>query len=314
MSARSFTARMRESLLQNLGLKLLAFLFALVLYSFSHDTQEAQRTFTVDVVAMLPQEDHKRILMTPLPQVRVTVAGSRPLLDEMRAEDFGPLQLDLRSGDVERLDLEPAMVRVPVGVQATQIDPPSISLHWEDEITRDIPIQASITGQPAPGFVVVGTPSVEPGSVRAKGPRSLVEPIQFARADAFDVTNLNQAASFTRTLAIDRPPARVSYDVQTVSARIDVVRETLTRRFVKVPVEVVGPARAVASPKEVDVEVQGPPEIVNLLRPSQVLPFVDLADADLNLTTPGSTLATVKVELEGVAAQVIPHRVTVRWQ
>jgi len=314
MSARSFMTRLRERLLQNIGLKLLALLFALMLYAFSHGTQDAQRTFTMDVVALLPQEDQKRILMTPLPQVRITVAGSRPLLDELRAEDFGALQLDLRSGDVERLDLEPTMVQVPVGVQATQIDPASISLHWEDEITRDIPIQASITGQPAPGFVVVGTPSVEPESVRAKGPRSLVEPIQFARADAFDVTDLNQAASYTRILAIDRPPARVSYDVQTVTARIEIARESLTRRFIKVPVEVVGSARAVASPKAVDVEIKGPPESVNLLRSSQVLPVVDLTELDLNLTTPGSTLATVKVELEGVTAQVIPPRVTVRWQ
>jgi len=312
MSARSFATRVRDALVQNLGLKLLALLIALILYSVTHGTQDAQRTFTVDVVAMLPSEEQKRILMTPLPQVRVTVAGSRPLLDELRAEDFGPLQLDLRSGDVERLDLDPAMVRVPFGAQATQIDPPSISLDWEDEITRDIPIQASITGQPAPGFVVVGTPVVEPGSVRAKGPRSLVEPIQFARADAFDVTNLNQAASFTRTLGIDRPPARVSYDAQTVSARIEIARETLNRRFVKVPVEVVGPARATVSPKEVDVEVKGPPEAVNLLRPSQIVPIVDLTGA--NLAAPGSTVAPVKVELEGITAQVIPHKVTVRWQ
>lgn len=312
MSARSITARLRDVFLQNLGLKVLAFVVALVLYAFSHGTQDAQRTFTVDVVAMLPSEEQKRILMTPLPQVRVTVAGSRPLLDELRAEDFGPLQLDLRSGNLERLDLDPAMVRVPFGVQATQIDPPAISLQWEDEITRDIPIQASITGQPAPGFVVVGTPVTEPGSVQARGPRSLVEPIQFARADAFDVTNLSQAGTFTRTLAIDRPPARVTYDVQSVSAKVEIARETLTRRFVKVPVEVVGTHRASVSPKEVDVEVKGPPEVVNLLRPSQIVPVVELTGQ--NLSAPGSVLAPVKVELEGVAAQVIPHKVTVRWQ
>ena len=312
MNVRSFTTRVRDALLQNVGLKVLAFVVALVLYAFSHGTQDAQRTFTVDVVAMLPAEEQKRILMTPLPQVRVTVAGSRPLLDELRAEDFGPLQLDLRSGDLERLDLDPAMVRVPFGVQATQIDPPAISLQWEDEITRDIPIQASITGHPAPGFVVMGTPVTDPPVVQAKGPRSLVEPIQFARADAFDVTNMNQAGTFTRVLAIDRPPARVTYDLQTVTARVEIARETLTRRFVKVPVEVVGAHRVTVSPKEVDVEVKGPPEVVNLLRPSQIVPVVELTGQ--NVSSPGSVLAPVKVELEGVTAQVIPHKVTVRWQ
>lgn len=313
MSGRPFRLRVRDRLVENLALKVLAFAFALALFAFSHGAQDAQRTFTVDVVAMLPSETDQRVLMTPLPQVRVTVAGSRSLLDELRAEDLGALRLDLRGGDIERLDLEPSMIHVPFGAQATRIDPPSISLQWEDEITRDIPIQASITGQPAHGFVVVGPPTVEPSSVRATGPRSLVEPIQFARADAFDVSNLNRADSYTRVLAIDRPPARVSYDVETTSARIDVSRETLARRFIKVPVEVIGVAKGSAWPREVDVEVKGPPEVVNMLRPGQIVPVVDLAAAGVNLTTPGSTMAPVTVELEGCTAQVIPHKVTVRW-
>lgn len=313
MTSRSLPHRFLDALKENFGLKALAFFFALVLYAFSHGAQDAQRTFAVDVVALLPPEGEGRVLMTPLPQVRVTVAGSRPLLDELRSEDFGALQLDLRSGNVGRVELDPSMIHVPLGAQATQMDPASISLEWEDEITRDIPIQASITGKPAPGFVVVGTPVVEPTSVRAKGPRSLVEPIQYARADAFDVTNLDREASFTRTLAIDRPPARVTFDSQTAAARIDIARETLTRRFIKVPVEVIGPAKASVYPKEIDVEVKGPPDLVNMLRQNQILPIVDLRSSGANLAVPGSTLANVHVELEHCSVQVIPHKVTVRW-
>lgn len=314
MSARPFSTRAREFLVENLGLKLLAVFFALVLYSFSHGAHDAQRTFAIDVVAILPAETEQRILMTPLPQVRVTVAGSRALVDQLRAEDFGALQLDLRSGTIDRIELDASMFHVPLGAQAKQIEPSSIALQWEDEVTRDIPIQASITGQPAPGFVVMGAPVVEPATVQARGPRSLVEPIQFARADAFDVTNLSKQSTFTRTLAIDRPPPRISYDLETVSARVEIARETLARRFVKIPIEVVGgAARASVWPKEVDVEVKGPPEVVNALRSNHVIPFIDLQAAGVNLSAPGSTMAPVRVELEDCSVQVIPHKVTVRW-
>lgn len=313
MSLRTLRLWLRNLVVENLGLKLLAVFFALVLYAFSHGAKDAQRTFTVDMVALLPAESEHRVLMTPLPQIRVTVAGSRPLVDELRSEDFGALQLDLRSGQVDRIELDSSMFHVPLGAQATQIEPAFIDLQWEDEITRDVPIQASMTGQIAPGFVVVGAPAVEPATVKAKGPRSLVEPIQFARADAFDISNLNREASFTRTLAIDRPPPRVTYDLQTVSARIDVARETLSRRFVRLPVEVVGVARAYALPREVDVEVKGPPDVVNALRSNQVLPFVDLRTAGVNLTVPGSTMAQVHVELESCSVQIIPQKVMVRW-
>lgn len=313
MNFRAIRAWIEALVFENIGLKLLALFFALVLYVFSHGAKDAQRTFAVDVVALLPAETEQRVLMTPLPQIRVTVAGSRALVDDLRSEDFGALKLDLRSGEVGHVDLDPSMFHIPLGAQVTQIDPGSIALQWEDEITRDIPIQASITGQPAPGFVVLGAPIVEPRVVQAKGPRSLVEPIQFARADAFDITNLDHEASFTRKLAIDRPPSRVSYDVQTVDARIDVARESLMRRFVRVPVEVVGGSRGFSSPREVDVEVKGPPETVNALRANQILPFVDLRELNANLASPGSAMAQVKVELEGCSVQVIPKKVMVRW-
>lgn len=313
MSLGSLFARLREIVFENLALKVLSFSFALALYSFIHGAQDAQRTFTVDVVAIPPPESAHRVLMTPLPPVRVTVAGSRTLLDELRAEDLGALQLDLRSGHVEHIDLDPVVVHVPPGAHAVQIDPPSVDLHWEDEITREIPIQASVTGQPAPGFVVAGAPTVEPATVKAKGPRSLVETIQRARADAFDVTGLSKDGAYERTLAIDRPPSRVTYDLQTATVRVEITRELLARRFVKVPVQVVGVARGAATPKEVDVEVKGPPEIVRTLRAEQVVPVVDLQSAGINTSSPGSTIRTVRVEIDHCTVEVVPHDVTVRW-
>lgn len=312
MSARSFASRIRGLFVENIGLKLLAFAFALILYALTHGARDAQRSFVVDVVANLPPENAGRVLMTQLPELRITAAGSRSLLDDLKAEDFGSLELDLRSGDIQHVDLDPSMIRTPLGVQITHIDPTSVSLEWEDEISRTIPIQAAVAGEPAPGFVVVGTPIIEPKTVGARGPKSLVEPIQFARADAFDVSGLDQEASFTRTLAIDRPPSRVSFDARTIVARVEIERETLSRHFIKVPIEVVGKAGAVVSPREVDVEIEGPPDIVNRLRADQIVPIVDLKTE--NLSAPGSIALPVTVEIEECTARIIPHRVTVRWR
>jgi YbbR-like protein len=312
--ARSVLSRIWEVMVENLGLKLLSFAFALGLYAFVHGSQEAQRTLPVDVVATPPPASARRVLLTPLPPVvRVTVRGPRTLLDEMKADDLGAFQLDLRSGKVDHIEFDPSAVHLPPGVRAEQIDPPSLSLRWEDEVVREIPVQASITGQPTPGFIIKGAPKVDPPTVRAIGPRSVVDVVQFARAEAFDVTGLDKEGRYDHILGLDRPPARVEFETQTVTVTVEVAREELQRIFVKVPVQLVGIPRGVLTPAEVDVKVEGPPELVRALRPEQVVPTVDLRAAGVPLTSPGSARLPVVIGLEGCRAAAQPQMVVIRW-
>src|SRR5882724_3708799 len=254
---RNINARIWDALAENIGLKVLSFAFALGLYTFIHGAQDAQRTLPVDVVATTPPESAHRVLLTPLPPiVRVTVRGPRTILDEMKADDLGSIQLDLRTGKIDHINFDPAAVHLPPGVRAEQIDPPSLALRWEDEIIREVPVHASITGQPAPGFVVKGAPQAEPAMVRAMGPRSLVDVVQFARAEALDVTGSAKEGTYDRVLPLDRPPARVQFETQTVTVRVEIAREELQRVFIKVPVQRVGVARGTVTPPEIDVKIE----------------------------------------------------------
>lgn len=311
---RSLFSRAWDALVENIGLKLLSFAFALGLYAFVHSAQDAQRTLPVDVVAKPPPESAHRVLLTPLPsKVSVTVRGPRTLLDEMKADDLGTFQLDLRSGKVDHVDFDPAAVNLPPGVRAEQIDPPALSLRWEDQIIREILVQASITGQPASGFVVKGAPKVEPPTVRAMGPKSVMDVVQFARAEAIDVTGLTKEGIYERSLPLDRPPARVEFETPTVNVKVEIAREELQRIFVKVPVQLVGVARGTSTPTEVDVRVEGPPDLVRSLRTDQLVPTVDLRSAGVNTQVAGSSKLPVMVELEGCRASVQPQTVVVRW-
>jgi YbbR domain-containing protein len=308
-----FWLRVREVLLENLPLKLLSFAFALGLYAFTHSAEDAQRTFPIDVIVMPPPPNAHRVLVTSIPPVRVTVRGPRSIIDELRAEDLGTIQLDLRSGRDEQVVLEPSMLNVPPGVRATQVEPPALDARWEDEVERALPIQAALTGQTATGYVVKEAPKVDPGIVRARGPRSAVESIQYARAEAFDLSGIARDGVYDRLLGIDKPPPRVTYDIQNATVRVEVVREQLERVFVKVPVQVVGVARASSTPSEVDVHVSGPPEIVRGLRTEQIVPRVDLRSAGLNVSTAGSTVLPISVDLSHCQVSVTPQTAVVRW-
>jgi YbbR domain-containing protein len=305
----AFSDRLRSALTENLNLKLVSIGFTLVLYSLVHGAQDAQRSVPVDLVLLLPSDDVNRVLVSPIPpQVRVTLRGPRTTLDELHADDIGNLQVDVRAGQDRRVIFEKSSVHVPTGVQVDQIDPPGIDLQWDDVITRDVPVQVTVTGTPAPGFIVKGQPLSDPANVRVRGPKGEVAVLQHARADAFDVSGLSEG-TYTRALAIDRPTGHLAFDIRSVSVTTQITRELAERTFTKLPVIVVGQAKAKTTPTEVDVRIACPPDIVHSLRSEQIVPRVE--ENSTNAT--GSETRPVIVNVDKCEVHVTPDVVVVRW-
>ena len=207
------------------------------------------------------------------PQVRLLLRGTPAKLDDLHADDLG-VQAELTSTNERFLRLDPKVVRPPPGVRVESIDPSAMSVIWEDVITRDVPVQVGVVGSPAPGFMLKGVPVAEPDRVRAHGPKSEVLGLQYARAAAFEVNGLTEGR-YERQLLIDSPPSRVSYDANIVKVTTQIMREVVERPFVRLPVIVVGPAKAKTIPADVDVRLVCPSEVVRALRPEQVVPRVE---------------------------------------
>src|SRR5262245_47572139 len=141
----------------------------------------------------MPPDSANRQLMTQLPtEVGITLKGSRAQLDDIHADDLGSVRLDLRSARDQRIDLDQAMFNVPAGVTVEQIIPSSISVRWDDVVTRGIPVQVPRTGDPAPGFFLKGVITADPLEISARGPRSTLDLIQVARTAPFDVGGLTE--------------------------------------------------------------------------------------------------------------------------
>ncbi|HVY44641.1 MAG TPA: CdaR family protein [Minicystis sp.] len=310
---RGVRATLRAMLSENLGLKIISLFCALAIYAFIHGAENAQRTFSVSVVSLMPPDSANRVLLTPLPtEVGVTLRGSHTQLDDLRADDVGALRLDLRSGRDTRIDLDPSMFHVPPGLTIEQIIPASIKLRWDDVVDRPIPVQVPRTGEPAPGFVVKATTS-SPSTVVARGPRSVVDVVQYARAAPFDVTGLTEG-SHTHPLALDTPPSMVAYSVDTVNATVEIARELRTRQFTNLKVEVVGLPHAKVKPPTVEVDVVGTAEDINGILPEAIVPHVDPKDGITgDLPKTGSAMLDVQVDVPHVKTEVKPDKVLVTW-
>jgi hypothetical protein len=156
--------------------------------------------------------------------------------------------------------------------------------------------------------VVKETPTSEPATARVRGPKSEVMVLQHARADAFDVTGL-AGGKYTRQLAIERPPGRVTYDAPSVAATVEIAREEAERPFPRVPVAVLGRAMAHAQPAEVDVRLSCPPEMVRALRPEQIVPRVQVTASAEH----GSDVLPVQLTIDQCEVHMTPPSVVVRW-
>ena len=302
--------RIRIALSENLNLKLISFAFALILYSLVHGGQDARRSVVVDLEALLPPESSDRVLVSSIPQsVRIFVRGSNQTIDNLRASSVS-VQIDLSTQQPSHVTFEPKMVRLPEGVnvEVEQFDPAFIDLKWEQRIVRDVPVQVSVVGTPADGFVVKGPLVAEPKAAKVRGPQSEVMVLQHVRADAFDVRGLTEG-SYPRQLAIERPSPRLRIEPTTAIVTAEITREVSERVFQKIPVAVVGVANGRTLPKDVDVRLVCPPDIQRSLRPEQIVPTVEVTSKDIT----GSVAVPVHVKMDRCDAYVQPREVVARW-
>ncbi|MEO7327044.1 MAG: CdaR family protein, partial [Minicystis sp.] len=267
---------------------------------------------SVSVLSLMPLDGANRQLVTQLPTaVGVTLRGSRAQIDGLHAADVGTLLLDLRDGKKTEIELEAPMFDIPTGLSVEQIIPPSIKMRWDDVVTRSIPVQVPHNGDPAAGLALQGI-KVEPREVEARGPRLLIQVMQFARTEPIDITNLGEGST-RRAIPLDRPPNLVTYKLEGVSAVAEVTRKLVKRPIGKLKVEVIGLTRATTNPTMVTVVVTGSPDEVNALSAESIVPRVEPKAAGLDLGKPGSANLPVLVEVARAKVEIEPASVVVKW-
>lgn len=307
--------RLQRAFTANVGLKAASLVLALALAAYNRGAQdEQQRTLSVGLILRLPPDEANRELMRPPPpNLHVTLRGRTRALDPLTKTGLAPIELDLRQGDQQRIEFEPEQMSLPPGVHVNAIEPPSVELAWEDVVERSVPLRAELTGEVAAGFKVA-TVQVEPQQIAARGPKSLVDVMQFVRVTPYDVAS-KEGGVHRHQLALSQPPPRVSYLGQnTASVEVTVEPDLTTRRFEKRRVQVVGLPKARTRPTYVDVTVTATPQVADELRAEMIAPRVVLPQAGV---TPrerhGSTVGPVVVDLAQASVLIQPPTVTVVW-
>jgi YbbR domain-containing protein len=272
-----------KSLTSNIGLKALALLAAIVLFSLVHSEEEARRAIMVDVVALLPPPRAGKLLISDLPaQIKVTLKGGRSRIRAIQREDFLPVQMDLTDGASRYFYFDPANIDLPAGVEIVQVEPTTVALTWAKATDKTVPVRARVTGAIASGHQVRPAPVATPPEVTLRGPEDEMNSIYEARATAVPVDGLT-AGVYERLVPLEALPRNVRcLQEMVVRVRFEIIPVMVERTLYQLALTAIGEGKAVMRPSKVAITVRGPALVLSQIDPGQIAPTIDISKLKVN--------------------------------
>jgi YbbR-like protein len=205
----------------NLGLKVLSLITAVILWAVVMGEQRAERV----VSARLEFQDLPQGLSLAARSggsVLLRLQGSKRLLAGVQLDEVA---VSLKARDVREGNLvvpvAPAdILGAPRGVEVVDISPQSFRLQLEAIVRREVQVQPRIEGAPGPGFVV-RTVRFDPRAVKIEGPRSEVRAV--VQAYTLPVSVEGRTRGFSARTALEPAGRQVQYvDEAPIQVSIDI--------------------------------------------------------------------------------------------
>lgn len=198
---------MRDTLKNNLGLKLLAFLIAFLLWLVVVNIDDpivsktySNITVTVEHAEILTEKQKTYQIVDDTQTVNVTVSAKRRVLSKIKQEDI------VVTADVKELYLDsqiPLEVKIN-GYEGLYEDavttPRNLQVQIEDNVSKTFNITPIAVGEVRDGYVL-GKLNSQPESLTINGPESQVKKISKVTAEV-DVSGLSDNTTLEATLVI----------------------------------------------------------------------------------------------------------------
>lgn len=265
---------------ENLGVKAISLLLALIFFFWVRADQESTVTANVPLRLVLPSGT--MIMGGNAPEsVRVTVRGRDSDLSRFNRNQLEPIVLELNVLDHERpVKIPSGLIQTPSGVRVTSIVPAEVMVQIDNEASKLITIQPRIIGTPKAPFHL-GNVSVDPKKIRLTGPKTLLASLEEVATEPIDVSGQSTTMKRRVRLRIDDP--LLTYDPSskiTLNIPIDAQFGTRTIEALQV-IEVNSKNRMIVEPDEVQLELLGPTSLLDKVNPDAIHVVVDLAGIKL---------------------------------
>ena len=187
---------------KNLTAKVIALIMAIILWVYVMNEQNP----LVETSMEIPLEVRNlssSVMATDIPEVvRVKVRGPRAIIVGLVQKDI-KAYLDLKGLEDGRNSLT-VTTNIPGNVELVEVSPSDINFRLDTIVSRQVPVEAKITGTPATGGVVAKI-SYSSTTVSVRGPSEVVDTVVKAMVDV-DISGKN--TDFTTTGPITLLDAR----------------------------------------------------------------------------------------------------------
>jgi YbbR domain-containing protein len=299
---------LRHTRIENKGLKALSLLLAILLFIVSRQPVIDLRLADVPI-EYRGLSPGVKIVGDTEQTVSLRLSGPRDIVRSLT-----PSQLlvvaDLSGKEPgERIvQLKVDESSLPDNVKVTQIEPASIRIKLEPNVTRRLRVEAHLTGSVADGREFYGA-ELNPGEVEIEGPQSIVNKMDRVLTEAVSLDR--RGADFQTSVEVELP--QDSLRVKTpgpIELSVKIGEERLSRSFTGASVQWVDKgATGRLLTKTVRLEVYGPKSAVEALRPDDLR--VEVKTANL---PPDVTVLTPQVRLPAniEIRKIIPEEVKVK--
>jgi YbbR domain-containing protein len=262
---------------RHLGLKFLAIALATLLWLTVAGEQAVERGMRIPLEFRNKPADLE-IVGDPPNAVDVRLSGSSTRLSRMDPGEIVAI-IDLGSArpGARLFHLRTASVRVPYGVEVSQIVPSTISLELEKSAKRTVNIVPDVDGDPAPGFVI-GRVVPDPPTVEVVGPESRLARITGATTEPISVDGRTESLRDTVNVGVADASLRLA-EAREVTVDVEIVPAPVERVIEDVPIRwrnLAAGRSAILRPTLIRVTVRGRRQAIENLRGDDVEVFVDL--------------------------------------
>lgn len=278
---RYFTAireYLKDYILENTGLKVLALLITAVLWLSVASRPVAQVALrNVPILFQnLPESPNLEVTDTDVPSAQVYLEGPRDIVDSIRPNEI-TVYADMKGVEpgvrVKQLMID--MSRLPSSVKGG-VEPREIRVRVERVIEKDVLVKPRFDGEPPSGFEVIGW-QITPPMVRIGGAESRVRDINEVSTETVRLTGHTEP--FNESVAIDIGSANVNITDQSprkVMLAVSISEQREERTLSNLPVTIINaPGGSLVRPKTVSVRLYGPRSLVGAITPADVNVIVD---------------------------------------
>jgi len=177
---------------------------------------------------------------------------------------------------VNVIPIHQAQILLPNGISILKINPDWITVKVENEIKKKLPVNISLTGKPAKGFMVVGL-KAEPMSVILRGSEDTLGQMDKVSTKPINIKGLS--GSFKKEVALDLVQNLKLVDSSKIILATVFIKERLaTKTFDNIPVQGDGSLYVYRiTPPAITIKVKGPVNMIEKLFGSNgVQVYVDL--------------------------------------